>query len=185
MMLNFMVSATSIVVNATMIKKIYFSRKHIVLAQILSSFVVMLIDYVIILDTIVISGFGISPEIELVLLIPVHMLFFVLVYAFLFSVLTLYIGDIQHFMPSIGMTFFFMTPVYFTLDSVSGILKTIVCFNPFTYCVEMLHQLVFCSNLPELIVFIGCILLFIISIATCFNVFMKLKKGFAERLLRN
>ena len=181
-MLNCMTAgSTCITSNPGMVKKMYIPREILVLAQAISSFIIMLIGYSVIVVAIVLSGNSLSFVLLLMPLLMVIMLVFVIGYMLLFSAIAVYLRDVQYLLNSISMIFFFATPMYFTLDSVGGILETIVMANPFTYYVEFFHQIVYYNSIPSTFVIVVCFLLSIISIMVGLFVFGKLKKGFAEK----
>lgn len=184
---NFMTSNLSggsgcIVGNSGMVKKMYFPREIIVLAQVISTFIVMLIGYSIIMAAIIFSGYPLAWAISMVPLIMMIMLAFVTGYVLILSALTVYVRDIQHFIGSITMMFFFMTPMYFTMDSVTGLLSTVVKINPFSYFVESFHQIVYYGTIPELEIIAMCLMIATLSLTIGILIFTKLKRGFVERL---
>jgi lipopolysaccharide transport system permease protein len=80
------------------------------------------------------------------------------------------------------MIFFFMTPMYFLADSVSGMLGNVIWLNPFTYYIEAFHSMVYFGEIPEMKVLLMCIILPLVSMMLGLAVFRGLKRGFAERL---
>ncbi len=185
---NFMVSnlaggANAVTGNAGMVKKMYFPREILVLAHVLSSFIIMLLGYISVLAVVVLAGFPLDPV--ALLLLPVVLILsvlFVTGYVFLFSALNVYVRDVQYILSSLSMIFFFMTPMYFTVDTVSGILSKIIWFNPFTYFIEAYHSLIYSGTIPEIRILVMCVLLPIVSLTVGWLVFRRLRRGFAERL---
>ena len=133
MVTNLTGGSGTIVSNSGMIKKMYFPREILVLSQVISTFIIMLLGYVIIVIAMVITGFELSITILLLPIIFLLMFLFVYGYTLLFSSIAVYSRDLQYFLSSISIVFIFMTPMYFTVDSVAGPLSTLIWFNPFTY----------------------------------------------------
>lgn len=185
---NFMVSnltggAGAVVGNSGMVKKMYFPREILVLAHVISNFIVMAIGYAAVVAVIAVAGYPLEwLPLLLLPLIMVLMAVFTTGYVLVFSSLTVYVRDVQYVLNSIGMVFFFMTPMYFLADSVSGILGNIIWFNPFTYYVEAFHDMIYFGDIPGTRVMLGCLLLPLVSMVTGLAVFRRLKRGFAERL---
>lgn len=185
---NFMVSNLSggagcVTNNAGMVKKMYFPREILVIAHVTSSFIIMLLGYLIVFALIIVTGFSLN-KITL-LLIPVLLALsyiFVLGYVFLFSALNVYAHDVQYFLSSISMVFMFLTPIYFSVNDISGILSTIVWFNPYTYYIETIHLCVYYGSLPGILMILACFLIAIVSLLIGTLTFRRLKHGFAERL---
>ena len=185
---NFMVSnltggAGAIVGNSGMVKKMYFPREILVLAHVISNFIVMVMGYAVILIIIAVTGYPLD-WVPLLLLpaILLLMALFTTGYTLLFSSLTVYARDVQYILSSVSMIFFFMTPMYFLADSVSGMLGNIIWLNPFTYYIEAFHSMVYFGEIPEMKVLLMCIILPLVSMMLGLAVFRRLKRGFAERL---
>lgn len=185
---NFMVSnlaggAGAVIGNSGMVKKMYFPREILVLAHVISGFIVMLMGYVAILAIVAISGYPLRLEPLLMLpAILVLMMLFTIGYTLIFSALTVYVRDVQYVLSSITMVFFFMTPMYFVADSVSGTLGNIIWLNPFTYYVEAYHSLIYFGEIPEMRIMMMCIAIPVASMLLGIVTFRRLKRGFAERL---
>ena len=185
---NFMLSnliggSSSIINNGSMIKKMYFPREIIVYSQVVSSFIVLLIGYSIVLSVVIISGYDCNILSLLFLpIIMITMLFFVTGYSLIFSALSVYVRDIQYILSSLSMVFYFMTPMYFMADTLTGVLSSIVWLNPFTYFIESFHAIVYMGELPETSIIIMCLVLSVVPFVLGHLIFIKLKRGFAERL---
>ena len=183
MISNLTSGSGTIVSSASMIKKMYIPRELFVIAQVLSSLIVMLIGYSIVVLAIAISGYPLNYAM-LCLLVPliISMTLFVTGYVLFFSSLTVYIRDVQYFLTSLNMVFFVMTPMYFMPEQIAGILGEVIWINPFTYYVMGYHSIVYFGQSPELNVIVMCVLLPVLSLIVGIYTFHKLKGGFAERL---
>ncbi|WP_400219649.1 ABC transporter permease [Methanomethylophilus alvi] len=178
-----LVSGSSVLVsNSGMIKKMYFPREILVLSQVISSFIIMMIGYALVLAITMLVGFNLTFNILLLPLVFISIFVFVTGYVLVFSALTVYVRDVQYFLSSISMVFFFLTPMYFTVDSIGGMLQTVVWLNPFTYYVETCHDILFYGCLPDSGILMMLVVLPLVSIFIGIVVFRKLRVGFAERL---
>jgi ABC-2 type transport system permease protein len=180
---NLINGAGCIVNNAGMIQKMSFPREIIVLAQVMSSFIVMCIAYAIILVLMVITGceFGLVP---MLLFIPVMLVaaVFAAGMAFLFSAVTVYVRDVQHFINAFARVLFWITPMFYLVGETSGLLFMLIWWNPFTYYVEAFHDILYYVEVPELWQMgIGIVLAFA-TFAVGLAVFRKLKGRFADKL---
>ena len=185
--LNYMISSLSagsgcIVNNAGMIKKMYFPREIIVLSFSISMFIILIIGLLI---TIIISFLaGNSITISLIIL-PFDLLlifFFSTGCALLFSSLNVYHRDIQHLLNSITLFIFVLTPIFYLINSVDGLLNIVVTINPFTHYVELFHQSIYYKTIPNLSTLTTCIALSFTTFIVGLICFKKLKNGFVERL---
>ena len=107
---------------------------------------------------------------------------FVTGYVLFLSAVTVYIRDLQYLITSLSMVFFFITPLYFMMSDVSGILSDIIAINPFAYYVQACEQILYFGVFPETNIMIVCSVLPVISITVGTIVFRRLRSGFAERL---
>ena len=183
MMSNLTGGAGAIVSNSGMVKKMYFPREIIVISQVVSSFITMIIGYAAVLVAVILGGYNVNWMALLFMpVVSLLMVLFTMGYTFFFSSLTVYARDVQYVLSSISMVFYFMTPMYFTADSVSGILGSVIWLNPFTYFVESYHNIVYSGEMPELNMLIAMVVISSISFVVGLAVFRRLKRGFAERL---
>ena len=183
-MISSLTSSTSIILNGSgMIKKMFFPREILVIAKIISSSIVLIIGYIIVIILIIITGHNLNiTSLSLSFCFIIIVCIFALGYSLFFSAITVYIRDIQHVIQSTSIAFFFITPMYFTIDSITGIFSSVIKINPFTYFVELFHQCIYYGSIPDLKLIIVCGTLSILSLFFGYYVFNKLKKGFAERL---
>ena len=180
---NLAASAGSLVNNSGLIKKMYFPRSIVIFSLILSAFIINCLGYLIVLFAIILSGFDLNYGMLLYLpLFFILMFIFVVGYSLILSAITVYIKDIQYLLSSMVIVFFFMTPMYFTVDNVTGLFAQVLWYNPFTYYVEAYHSLVYFGVFPEFKVVLGCVIIPVIFLIVGIAVFRLLKHGFAERL---
>lgn len=180
---NIVSGSGCIVSQAGMINKMYFPRSLIPLANVISTFIVALFGYLIIFVAIIISGFSLNPAALLFFPIILVLAFiFALGCILTFSSITVYIRDVQYFLGAISMVFFFLTPMYFLVDTATGILGKIIWLNPLTYYVEMCHDVIYWGRIPDLDIIITSVLISVVALAVGTIVFSRLKHRFAERV---
>lgn len=183
MMSNLTGGAGIIVSNSGMVKKMYFPREILVFAHVISNFIVMAIGYCVILVAMVVSGHSFDLTALAVLpILLVLMAIFSTGYALFFSSITVYVRDIQYILTSISMVFYFLTPMYFLAKEATGVLSTVIWFNPFTYFIESFHSIVYSATFPDIGLLFMCTIIAFVSLVIGYAVFGRLKKGFAERL---
>ena len=185
---NFMLSmltdgSGTVVNNSDMIKKMYFPRDIIVIAKVISSFIITILGYILVLGIIV--AYGHPLHIKPLLFLPiilVLMAIFSLGCALFFSSLTVYIRDVQYLLKSTSIVFFFITPMYFVADRVTGVFRGVIDYNPLTYYTGACQSIIYYGEMPASNILIVCTMLAVISILIGYLVFNRLKSGFAERL---
>ena len=169
--------------NANMIKKMYFPREILVLARAISSMIVCLIGYSIVLIFLAVTSY--PMDWVCVLVLPV-----VLILAFIFGVgcifllssLAVYVRDIQFALGSIGIAFFVFTPMRYMASTGSGILAVVIWCNPLTYYIESVHNILYWGVMPDAGIFVMCVLLSFGMLFIGYGTFRRLRYGFVKRL---
>ncbi len=144
----------AIVSNANYITKMKFPREIVVIASVLTDFLPVLFAYTVIIMVILLAGQPVNwygaaiLPVELLL-----MLIFCIGCSFLVSTVTVYVKDIGYFMSVAMRLVFWITPTFFLIDEATGLLATIVYYNPFTYFVETFHDILYYGIVPHTLYF--------------------------------
>ena len=168
--------------NGNILKKVYFPRSILPLSLVTSETINFLVSCIIILAFIVIKGFGISKFIlffPLVLLIQYVVLLGV---ALIFSAVTVYMRDIQHFIGVVLQLLFYATPIVYSIDTIPEGFRWILKWNPMTYIIEGYRAIFYNQTMPDLkaLGILGIISIVILIVG--YLLFSKLQKRFAEEL---
>ena len=144
----------AIVSNANYITKMRFPREIAVIASVLTDFLPVLFAYTVMIMIILLAGQPVNwygaaiLPVELLL-----MLIFCIGCSFLVSTVTVYVKDIGYFMSVAMRLVFWITPTFFLIDEATGLLATIVYYNPFTYFVETFHDILYYGIVPHTLYF--------------------------------
>ena len=168
--------------NGNILKKVYFPRSILPLSLVTSETINFLVSCIIILAFIVIKGFGISKFIlffPLVLLIQYVLLLGI---ALIFSAVTVYMRDIQHFIGVVLQLLFYATPIVYSIDTIPEGFRWILKWNPMTYIIEGYRAIFYNQTMPDLkaLGILGIISIVILIVG--YLLFNKLQKRFAEEL---
>lgn len=168
--------------NGNILKKVYFPRSILPLSLVTSETINFLVSCIIILAFIVIKGFGISKFIlffPLVLLIQYVLLLGI---ALIFSAVTVYMRDIQHFIGVVLQLLFYATPIVYSIDTIPEGFRWILKWNPMTYIIEGYRAIFYNQAMPDLkaLGILGVISIVILIVG--YLLFNKLQKRFAEEL---
>ena len=168
--------------NGNILKKVYFPRSILPLSLVTSETINFLVSCIIILAFIVIKGFGISKFIlffPLVLLIQYVLLLGI---ALIFSAVTVYMRDIQHFIGVVLQLLFYATPIVYSIDTIPEGFRWILKWNPMTYIIEGYRAIFYNQTMPDLkaLGILGVISIVILIVG--YLLFSKLQKRFAEEL---
>ena len=168
--------------NGNILKKVYFPRSILPLSLVTSETINFLVSCIIILAFIVFKGFGISKFIlffPLVLLIQYVLLLGI---ALIFSAVTVYMRDIQHFIGVVLQLLFYATPIVYSIDTIPENFRWILKWNPMTYIIEGYRAIFYNQTMPDLksLGVLGIISIIILIVG--YLLFNKLQKRFAEEL---
>ncbi len=174
-------SSNSLVKAGSMIAKINFSKKALVIASTGQSLVSFLIQFVLV--GILFASYRITPSIAIlwVPLIIIPMMLLTLGLGFILSLLNGVMRDIGN-MLSMLMTFLmFLTPVLYARPT-TGILARISEYNPLYYLVSVPRDLVLMGKVPELKGFLIASLISLIVFLICLIAFHLTETRIAERV---
>lgn len=174
-------SSNSLIKAGSMIVKINFSKKSLVIASLCQSILSFLIQFIVCL--ILFFYYGISPKIYILLLpiliIPIFLL--TLGLGFIFSILNGIMRDIGNAL-SILITFLmFLTPVLYAKPE-TGLLAKISFYNPLYYLVSFPRDLILSGNTNELTGYIISTIFAFIILLVCIFVFHLSETRIAERI---
>lgn len=114
---NCMTSSTrSIVDNAHLIKKVYFPKEVLPIAGILSNLVNFLLALAVLFALLPLFQVRVTPWVVLLPLIILIQLLFTIGLSFILSTLNVFFRDIQHIMETLMLIWFFLTPVFYSLE---------------------------------------------------------------------
>lgn len=174
-------SSNSLVSAGSMITKINFSKKALVIASIGQSLISFIIQFVLV--GILFASYRVAPSIA-ILWVPLLMLPIILLtlgLGFILSILNAVLRDVGNVL-SVMMTFLmFLTPVLYARPT-KGFLAGLTEYNPLYYLVSAPRELVLMGKMPELKGFlISCIMSAVILIV-CLVAFHLTETRIAERI---
>lgn len=106
----------SIVGNAHLIKKVYFPREVLPLADVLSGLVNFLLALVVLFGAILVFHVGLTASVLLLPVVIVAQVLFTLGLVFFLSTANVFYRDTQHIMQVVMQAWFFLTPIFYPID---------------------------------------------------------------------
>ena len=102
--------------------------------------------------------------------------------ALIFSAVTVYMRDIQHFIGVVLQLLFYATPIVYSIDTIPENFRWILKWNPMTYIIEGYRAIFYNQTMPDLksLGILGVIS--IVILIAGYLLFNKLQKRFAEEL---
>lgn len=175
-------SASSIIGNKDLIKKIYFPRLIIPMSVVNGAFMNMIFTMVVVFGALIVSGIGISRYIIFLPIIMILEYLLALGISFIVSALNVYFRDLEHILGIVTMAWMYMTPILYDINMVPENLQSIFKLNPMTPIILAFRDVLYYKTMPDLsnmgLIFIWSIGFIIVGYA----LFQKLQKGFAEEL---
>lgn len=166
-------AANSFLANASTLRQAIFPRELIPLSTILANFLNFLIGFSIVLPLFIILKFKVITILWFLFLPLVLQLTFIVGLGLLFSCWNVFSRDISHLL-SIGlMVWFWITPVFYSLEMVPLPYRWVCLFNPMSYYVTLYRQILFEVELPSLLVLIVSFLIALTSLFIGYGVFLK------------
>jgi len=172
-----------IVSNAGTIKKMYFPREIIILSDVASAFITFLIGYAVVITLMLITNCSFNGF--ALLFLPVIMIItamFAIGYELILSTIVVFVRDLQYLIQALSRILFWVTPVFYVIDNMKGILSTVVGYNPFTYFIEIYHEILYDGNIPNTHYIMLCIIFAVFALIIGVFVFNRFKGRFAEEL---
>ena len=173
---------TTILINANIIKKVYFPREILPISVVLSGLINFLISCIIILVFLIIGGLGITPYILYLPLICIIQFVLSLSIVFVLCAIDIYVRDTEYIVNFIIMLLFYLTPVLYSPNMLPARFRFILALNPMSHIINAYRDIFYVQRTPELInlsiVGMASVILLIIG----YSIFKKLEKGFAEEI---
>ena len=177
-----MSGTNTFLVNAGIIKKVYFPREILPISIVTSGLINYLISCIIIGIFLLFSGIGFSVYILYLPLIVLIQYMLQLGIIFITSSIDVYIRDAEYIINFIVQMVFYATPVLYSIDMFPEKFRWILRLNPLATIIESYRNIFYYKTNPDFkmlgITFIVSFIILIVGYA----IFEKLKKAFAEEL---
>lgn len=176
------VGMVSVLVNANIIKKVYFPRIILPISSVTSALVNFLISLIIVCVFVLFSGIGFSINLLFLPIVVVIQYILMLGITFILSAIDLYFRDIENIMIFMLNMLFYATPILYTPSIFPEKLRWIINLNPMAHLINAYRDIFYYKVMPNLgglgIVFLVSVVIFFFG----YKIFEKLQKGFAEEV---
>ncbi len=189
------VGSVSVISSKDMVKKIYFPREVLPIAYVTSSFVNMLLCFLVVFIVMIIGGIDPNSTVHwtALLYLPIVMIVeyvLALGFAMLASALTVYFRDLEHILGIITMAWMYATPILYDVSMIQNILVEkgmgnlmhLYMLNPMTPIIVAYHQILYYGQAPDMSTLLSAVVLGLFFLILGYLVFRKLQRGFAEEL---
>ena len=175
-------ATNSIVINANILKKVYFPRTIIPISVITSHAHTFLISTGIIIVFILFSGIGFTWLIAFYPLILLIQYVLMLGVSLLLSSITVYLRDLEHLVGVALMLMFYVTPIIYAADAVPPAFGAVLNLNPMTHVINGYRNIFFDQTMPNLVALFALLAFSIVLVIIGYFIFDKLQRKFAEEL---
>ncbi len=107
----------SIVNNAHLIKKVYFPREILPVSDTLANLVNFGLAMIVLFGLIIVSGVGLTPAVLMLPVIVFAQLLFTMGIVLMLATANVFYRDTQHIMEVVMQAWFFLTPIFYSIDS--------------------------------------------------------------------
>lgn len=180
---------SSIISNQSLIKKVYFPRALLPLANTGSNGFTFLIELAVLSIAILIFGGMVLPFLPIVVLFAVLLAMFAVGVGMLLAILNVHFRDVQHFTTILLQLWFYLTPIIYPIRLVEAAadrhgewILTLYRLNPMERFVAVFRNLMYDTRLPELDDVLWCAGWAAVAVTLGFAVFRRYEKKLAELL---
>ena len=174
-------STTILADHAALRRSISFPTEHLLFSSAISRLLEFGIELaIVVLVLVVFHHHGIPPSL---LLLPVLLLFLVVMViglTMLIAVVSTFYHDVQHVIPIVLLTFFYLTPVFYPIDIVPESLQPLLYLSPFATIITLFHAVLYLGQFPSPGVLIGALLWALGFFVVGHRVFNRFKAVLAE-----
>ncbi len=189
------VGSVSVISSKDMVKKIYFPREVLPIAYVTSSFVNMLLCFLVVFIVMIIGGIDPNSTFHwtALLYLPIVMIVeyvLALGFAMLASALTVYFRDLEHILGIITMAWMYATPILYDVSMIQNILVEkgmgnlmhLYMLNPMTPIIVAYHQILYYGQAPDMSTLLSAVVLGLVFLIQGYLVYRKLQRGYADEL---
>jgi ABC-2 type transport system permease protein len=175
-------ATNSFLTDAAMFRQKMLPLEFVPFKFVLSNFLSFLIGIVFLLPFFIISNNQVITVLPALIFVFIFNLIFILGLSLIFAVLNVYSRDIIHFL-SVGlMVWFWITPVFYSLNMVPYPYRWISILNPMTYYITSYRSILFYGKLPSWPVAVTGIVLALIFMAAGSLFLIKKEPSLLKRL---
>ena len=178
-----MQGTTTILMNAGIIKKVYFPREILPISINTSGVINFLISCLIIFLFLIFSGIGFSWYILFLPLIIFTQFILQQAIIFITSAVNVYIRDAEYILNFFISMLFYATPILYSASMFENSpLRWLIYLNPMATIINCYRDILFYQSMPHIKSLLIVLLASCILLCIGLKIFKKLEKGFAEEV---
>lgn len=175
-------SASSLLRNAQLLKQFAFPPEFIPISSVLANFINFIFGLICIIPIFVIFKIKILLFLFFLPIALILHLLFTLGIALFLSCANIFFRDVIHFLGTVLMFWFWVTPVFYSVDNVPRSYQWVCTLNPMTIFIVMYRNILFEAKIPKLeevsIALIISVTVFLLG----YTIFAKYESSFTKRI---
>ena len=179
---SIMESATSMESNAQVLRQFVMPREVIPISIVMANLINFLFGFIIVIPIFIIFNIAI---IKCILILPsiifLHFIF-TLGVSMAFSIINVYFKDFLQLLNTMVMFFFWLTPVFYTLDMIPRSYRWLVLVNPSTCFVDIYRSLLYNGNFGSPLMWVLASFFALISIIAGYLLFINRETDVLKRI---
>jgi len=168
--------------NIGILKSINIQREFFPVASTLTISILAIIEITILVGLMPIFQFVPSLTMLLIPLPVILLLILILGMSYLLSIIHIYIKDIQTIWSIIVQALLFVSPIFWYISDVSGLLLNIQSINPLGQIIELNHQIIILGQIPPILDWVYTSLYVLAILFLGYALFKKYEKKITEEL---
>lgn len=180
----------SVIANAGLIKKVYFTRAVLPAATVLSANTNLLIELGVLTTALLVLGHNVLPFLPFALVVIFLQMLFVLGVGMMLAALNVYFRDIEHFLSILLLLWFYSTPILYPISLVRDVVvrgvtvpvTAVYQLNPMVHFTNAYRAIFYDLRVPAASTFGWMTLSSTVALTIGWLTFKKLEARFAEEL---
>ena len=172
------VAMSSVLGNASLIKKVYVPKYLFPVSKVCSCFVNLVTSFIALVIVIVATGTKLSWTALLVFIPVIYVFVFSLGMGLMLSALVVTFRDLQHLYGILITAWMYMTPIFYPVDMLPEWVADLVRLNPLANFIEMFRDVILYNVVPSGILQAKCIVSCVVALGLGFWIFYKQQDTF-------
>lgn len=168
----------SVLVNGSLIKKVYIPKFIFPVSRVLSSFVTMSFSLIAILIVMLFTRTPVHPQILLFMVPLAFLLMFSMGVGMLLAALAVYFRDVTHLYSVVTLAWMYLTPIFYPTSVIPENVINLIKLNPMYHYIYVFRELILYGNIPELNAWLSCAGCSTAAVLLGLFAFGKLQKNF-------
>jgi lipopolysaccharide transport system permease protein len=180
---SIMESTTAMESNAQLLRQFLMPREAIPISIVMANLVNFLFGFIIVIPIFILFNIGIIKCILILPMIIFLHFIFTLGVCMSFSVINVYFKDFSQLLNTMVMFFFWLTPVFYTLEMIPRSYRWLVLVNPSTCFVDIYRSLLYSGNFGSLFMWALASFFALISIIAGYFLFINKETEVVKRII--